>query len=102
MMVFELRQKMLASFYVFVRLLEQASEFPTQTSDQNKCLVGSVFFIGLLCSLQRFSTFLSVSPIYSSPHEHLPLYITQEGCGFLLLTLNSDFTFLVIHFIAIL
>ena len=44
----------------------------------NKCLAGSVFFMGLLCSLQRFSTFLSVSPTYSSGHEHLPLYMTQE------------------------
>ena len=43
----------------------------------DKCLAGSVFSVGLLCSLQRFSTFLSVFPIYSSPHEHLPLYITQ-------------------------
>ena len=50
----------------------------------DKCLAGLVFSVGLLCSLQRFPTFLSVSRIYSSPHEHLPLYITQEGCGFYL------------------
>ena len=35
----------------------------------------------------------------SSPHEHLPLFTTQEGCEFLLLTLINDFTFLDIHFI---
>ena len=51
----------------------------------DKCFAGSVFSVGLLCSLQCFSTFLLIS------FEHLPLYITQ-GCRFLLLTLNSDFT----------
>ena len=40
-----------------------------------------------------FSTFFSVSPMCSSSHKHLPLFITQEGCGFLLLTVNCDFTF---------
>ena len=66
------------------------------------CLAGSVFSVGLLCSLQRLSTFHSVSPMYFSPHEHIPQHITQEGCGFLPLTLNSGFIFLVIHFIEIL
>ena len=45
----------------------------------NKCLAGSVSSAGLLGSLQRFSTILSISTMYSFPHEHLPLYITQEG-----------------------
>ena len=67
----------------------------------DKCLADLVFCLELLCALQRFSTFLSVSQMYS-PHEHLLLYITQEICGVLLLTLDSDFTFLVIHLIAIL
>ena len=40
-----------------------------------------------------FSTFFSVSPMCSSSHKHLPFFITQEGCGFLLLTVNCDFTF---------
>ena len=44
----------------------------------DKRLAGSVFSFGLLCSLQRFSTFLSVSPMYSFSHEHLPL--AQEWC----------------------
>ena len=68
----------------------------------DKCLPDSVFSVGLLCSLERFSTFLSVSPTYSFPYEHLPLYVTNEGYGFLLLTLNSHFTFFVINFITIL
>ena len=46
-----------------------------------------LLFLGCYVYSYFFWHSLSVFPVYSFPHEHLPRYITQEGCRFLLLIL---------------
>ena len=54
---------------------------------------------GVLCSLQRTSVFLFVSPVYFSPHVQMPSYMTQHLCSTLSLSGNSDLTVLVFQII---
>ena len=51
------------------------------------------FLLGCYAHSSVFFTFF-VSPTYSSPYEHLPLYIRQKECRFLHLTLNSCINFI--------
>ena len=63
-----------------------------------RCLAGSDFPLGSLCSFHLTCTFLFVSPIYDSPQLHCPSYNLQDGCGFLLFKLKRFLIFLVFHF----
>ena len=54
---------------------------------------------GVLCSLQRTSVFLFVSPVYFSPHVQMPSYMTQHLCSTLSLSGNSDLIVLVFQMI---
>ena len=66
-----------------------------------KCFAGSesleVFPYSSHCS----STLHLVSLMYVCSQTHTPSYMTHAGCGFLLFSLKSSFTFFVIHFILI-
>ena len=51
-----------------------------------RCLDGSDFVDGLSCSSHLIVAFLSVSPMYFSPQEHVPSYMTVDLCRFLSLS----------------
>ena len=64
-----------------------------------RCFEGSELSDGLSCSDQRICAFLFVSPMYVSPQEHIPSYMTVDLCRFLSLSGKSDRIFLVFHMI---
>ena len=67
-----------------------------------KCLFLVHFFLlGFYVHSHVFPHFF-LSLQYILLHMDIYLCISQEGCAFLLLTINSDFTFLVNHLIVIL
>ena len=66
-----------------------------------KCFVDSEAFCLSSCSCHLTLTFLTGSPMYDSWQEHTRLQITNGEWGFLLFSLNSYLTFLVIYIIRI-
>ena len=62
-----------------------------------KCFAGSESLEIFSCSSHRSSTLRLFSPMYICSQTHTPKYMTHAGCGFLLLSLKSCFTFSVIH-----
>ena len=65
----------------------------------SRCFDGSDFVDGLSCSAHLIVAFLSLSPMYFSPQEHLPSYITVDLCWFLSLSGKRDLIFLVFQMI---
>ena len=66
-----------------------------------KCFAGPESLEIFSCSSHRNSTLRLVSPMYVCSQRHTPSYMTHAGCGFLLFSLKSCFTFFVINFILI-
>ena len=55
-----------------------------------KCFAGSEFLLTSLSSSHLILQFLIVSPTYVSPHEQIPLQITQLKCWTLSFNGNND------------
>ena len=66
-----------------------------------KCFADSEAFCLSSCSCHLTLTFLTGSPMYDSWQEHTRFQITNGEWGFLLFSLNSYLTFLVIYVIRI-
>ena len=66
-----------------------------------KCATDSQSLEVFSCSFHRSCTLRLVSPKYVCSQTHTLSYMTHAGCGFLLFTLKSCFTFFVMHFILI-
>ena len=64
-----------------------------------KCFAGSESLEIFSCSSHCSSMLRPVSPMYACLQTHTLSSMTHAECGFLLFSLKSCFTFIVIHFI---
>ena len=75
---------------VFTGLLVSIYQINSCSMFLAKCFAGSEFLLTSLCSSHLVLQFLIVLPTCVSPHEQMPLKITQLKCWILSFNGNSD------------